>query len=217
MTLKLNECRKEKIKCELKSSKSCPGREQGNCECVQILPYNFCDDCRWWQGDILWLLSWPRHKPNIKGLFAEIVFLLRLSAVSVNALFLSPSFTFCSYRRRWWVLYPRCSSVECQPRKFSLKISLLPHLSSLFCLWVTSGVLAEVSRQLCTAPDSPRAAGWSDQRGRLSCFVFAECRFLQVTFGFWGFSEQLFICDWLAHSLNVGGMETDFKETYSFL
>lgn len=71
----------------------------------------------------------------------------------------------------------RCSSVECQPQKFILKISLLPHLSSLFCLWVTSGVLAEVSRQLCTAPDSPRAAGWSDQRGRLSCFVFAECRF----------------------------------------
>lgn len=131
-----------------KNSKSCIGREQGYCEWVQILPYNFCDDCRWWQGDILWLLSWPRHKPNIKELFTEIVFLLRLSAVSPNALSLSPSFTFCSCRQRWWVLYPlmflcRMSALKILPESFSP-----PHLSSLFCPWVTSGVLAEVSRQL---------------------------------------------------------------------
>lgn len=135
MTPKLNECKKEKIKCELKNSKSC------NCEWVQIFPYNFCDDCRWWQGDILWLLSWPRHKPNIKGLFAETVFLLGLSAVSVNALSLSPSFTFCSYRQRWWVLYPpmflcRMSASKIQLENFSPppSISFLLSLGDIWCI-----------------------------------------------------------------------------------
>lgn len=108
---------------ERETRKSCTGRKQGYCERVQILTHNFCDDCRWWQGDILWLLSWPRHKPNIKELFAEIVFLLRLPAVPLNVLSLSPSFTFCSYRQGWWVYTLWCSSVECQPQKSSLKVS----------------------------------------------------------------------------------------------
>lgn len=159
MTLKLNEWRKEKIKCELRSNKSCPGREQGNRERVQILPYNFCDDFRGWWGDILWLLSWPRHNQTLRHYLQKSSFSWG-SQLSFWMLcpFLLPSLSVpIGKDDEFYTLW--CSSVECQPQKFSLKISLLPHLSSLFCLWVTSGVLAEVSRQLRTAPDSPRAAG----------------------------------------------------------